>query len=161
MAGWSPIKVPAPARVTLAGRHEPQPNAALSPRCCQLSGAHLPEWGFRQLEVVGEKLSRGQHESMAWNVEEHHYRTSEPWLSLLRGSRGSLGCRSPDHHAGHLTGQEQRGQELELHTPMKANFSLNLSFMARFLELQVTLPQWLSPRGCHALPPWFHSQPEG
>ncbi|XP_063100144.1 protein O-mannosyl-transferase 1 isoform X5 [Cavia porcellus] len=74
----------------------------------KLSGAHLPEWGFRQLEVVGEKLSRGQHESMAWNVEEHHYRTS----------------------------QEQRGQELELHTPMKANFSLNLSFMARFLELQ-------------------------
>ncbi|XP_027946325.1 protein O-mannosyl-transferase 1 isoform X2 [Eumetopias jubatus] len=39
----------------------------------KLSGAHLPDWGFRQLEVVGEKLSRGYHESMVWNVEEHRY----------------------------------------------------------------------------------------
>lgn len=43
----------------------------------QLSGAHLPDWGFRQLEVVGEKLSRGYHESTVWNVEEHRYGKSE------------------------------------------------------------------------------------
>lgn len=39
----------------------------------KLSGAHLPDWGYRQLEIVGEKLSRGYHESMVWNVEEHRY----------------------------------------------------------------------------------------
>lgn len=39
----------------------------------QLSGASLPEWGYRQLEVVGEKLSKGYHQSMVWNVEEHRY----------------------------------------------------------------------------------------
>lgn len=43
----------------------------------KLSGAHLPDWGFRQLEVVGEKLSPGYHESMVWNVEEHRYGKSE------------------------------------------------------------------------------------
>ncbi|XP_006754245.1 PREDICTED: protein O-mannosyl-transferase 1 [Myotis davidii] len=50
----------------------------------KLSGAHLPDWGFRQLEVVGEKLSRGHHESAVWTVEEHRYGRSEslthgPW----------------------------------------------------------------------------------
>ncbi|XP_013362067.1 PREDICTED: protein O-mannosyl-transferase 1 isoform X3 [Chinchilla lanigera] len=74
----------------------------------KLSGAHLPDWGFRQLEVVGEKLSPGHHESMAWNVEEHRYGTS----------------------------QEQRDRELELHTPTQVDISRNLSFMARFSELQ-------------------------
>ncbi|XP_054945392.1 protein O-mannosyl-transferase 1 isoform X8 [Physeter macrocephalus] len=39
----------------------------------KLSGAPLPDWGFRQLEVVGEKLSRGYHGSTVWNVEEHRY----------------------------------------------------------------------------------------
>lgn len=28
--------------------------------------------------MVGEKLSRGYHESAVWNVEEHRYGTSEP-----------------------------------------------------------------------------------
>ncbi|XP_037348823.1 protein O-mannosyl-transferase 1 isoform X2 [Talpa occidentalis] len=74
----------------------------------KLSGAHLPEWGFRQLEVVGEKLSRGHHESMVWNVEEHRYGQS----------------------------QEQKERELELHSPTQADVSRNLSFMARFSELQ-------------------------
>ncbi|XP_034520609.1 protein O-mannosyl-transferase 1 isoform X4 [Ailuropoda melanoleuca] len=74
----------------------------------KLSGAHLPDWGFRQLEVVGEKLSRGYHESMVWNVEEHRYGKS----------------------------QEQKERELELHSPAQMDFSRNLSFMARFLELQ-------------------------
>lgn len=44
---------------------------------CQLSGVPLPDWGFRQLEVVGEKLFRGYHESTVWNVEEHRYGRSE------------------------------------------------------------------------------------
>ncbi|KAM9641574.1 protein O-mannosyl-transferase 1 isoform 2-T2 [Trichechus inunguis] len=74
----------------------------------KLSGAHLPDWGFRQLEVVGEKLSRGFHESMVWNVEEHRYGKS----------------------------QEQKERELELHSPTQADVSRNLSFMARFSELQ-------------------------
>ncbi|KAL7980880.1 hypothetical protein Chor_002034 [Crotalus horridus] len=38
-----------------------------------LSGASLPEWGYRQLEVIGEKISKGYHQSMLWNVEEHRY----------------------------------------------------------------------------------------
>ncbi|XP_021564323.1 protein O-mannosyl-transferase 1 [Carlito syrichta] len=74
----------------------------------KLSGTHLPDWGFRQLEVVGEKLSRGYHGSGAWNVEEHRYGTS----------------------------QEQKERELELHSPTQADLSRNLSFMARFSELQ-------------------------
>ncbi|XP_023400585.1 protein O-mannosyl-transferase 1 isoform X2 [Loxodonta africana] len=74
----------------------------------KLSGAHLPDWGFRQLEVVGEKLSRGFHESMVWNVEEHRYGKS----------------------------QEQKERELELHSPTQVDISRNLSFMARFSELQ-------------------------
>nr|XP_048288023.1 protein O-mannosyl-transferase 1 isoform X2 [Myodes glareolus] len=73
----------------------------------KLSGAHLPDWGFRQLEVVGEK-SRGHHESMVWNVEEHRYGQS----------------------------QEQEERELELHSPTQIDISRNLSFMARFSELQ-------------------------
>ncbi|XP_066222955.1 protein O-mannosyl-transferase 1 isoform X2 [Saccopteryx leptura] len=74
----------------------------------KLSGAHLPDWGFRQLEVVGEKLSRGYHESAVWTVEEHRYGRS----------------------------QEQKDRELELHSPPQMDVSRNLSFMARFSELQ-------------------------
>ncbi|XP_023602503.1 protein O-mannosyl-transferase 1 isoform X3 [Myotis lucifugus] len=74
----------------------------------KLSGAHLPDWGFRQLEVVGEKLSRGYHESAVWAVEEHRYGRS----------------------------QEQKERELELHSPTHVDVSRNLSFMARFSELQ-------------------------
>lgn len=44
----------------------------------QLSGANLPDWGFGQLEVVGEKQQLAFHESMAWTVEEHRYGQSEP-----------------------------------------------------------------------------------
>lgn len=53
---------------------------------CQLSGVPLPDWGFRQLEVVGEKLFRGYHESTVWNVEEHRYGRSE---------RAALGAGQP------------------------------------------------------------------
>uniref|UniRef100_A0A667I502 Dolichyl-phosphate-mannose--protein mannosyltransferase n=1 Tax=Lynx canadensis TaxID=61383 RepID=A0A667I502_LYNCA len=74
----------------------------------KLSGAHLPDWGFRQLEVVGEKLSRGYHESTVWNVEEHRYGKS----------------------------QEQKEREVELHSPTQMDVHRNLSFLARFLELQ-------------------------
>ncbi|XP_016052089.1 PREDICTED: protein O-mannosyl-transferase 1 isoform X3 [Miniopterus natalensis] len=74
----------------------------------KLSGAHLPDWGFRQLEVVGEKLSRGYHESAVWTVEEHRYGRS----------------------------QEQKERELELHSPTQVDINRNLSFMARFSELQ-------------------------
>lgn len=74
----------------------------------KLSGAHLPDWGFRQLEVVGEKLSRGAHASTVWTVEEHRYGRS----------------------------QEQKERELELHSPTHVDLSRNLSFMARFSELQ-------------------------
>uniref|UniRef100_A0A9L0SGV5 Dolichyl-phosphate-mannose--protein mannosyltransferase n=1 Tax=Equus caballus TaxID=9796 RepID=A0A9L0SGV5_HORSE len=77
----------------------------------KLSGAHLPDWGFRQLEVVGEKLSPGYHESMVWNVEEHRYGRS----------------------------QEQKERELELHSPTQMDLSRNLSFMARFSELQAQI----------------------
>lgn len=39
----------------------------------QLSGASLPEWGFKQLEVIGDKIYKGYHQSGMWNVEEHRY----------------------------------------------------------------------------------------
>lgn len=58
-----------------AGAFPSQP--FVRPSALQVSGAHLPDWGFRQLEVVGEKLSRGHHESAAWTVEEHRYGKSE------------------------------------------------------------------------------------
>lgn len=74
----------------------------------KLSGANLPDWGFGQLEVVGEKQQLAFHESMAWTVEEHRYGQS----------------------------QEQKDRELELHTPTQTDLSLNMSFMARFSELQ-------------------------
>ncbi|XP_042334681.1 protein O-mannosyl-transferase 1 [Sceloporus undulatus] len=74
----------------------------------KLSGASLPEWGYRQLEVVGEKISKGYHQSMLWNVEEHRYGKS----------------------------QEPKEREVELHSPTQINISQNLSFMAKFMELQ-------------------------
>lgn len=36
------------------------------------------------MEVVGEKLSQGYHESMVWNVEEHRYGTSESFKPRVR-----------------------------------------------------------------------------
>lgn len=60
---------------------------------CQLSGVPLPDWGFRQLEVVGEKLFRGYHESTVWNVEEHRYGRSEraaPGGGTARGLQALL-----------------------------------------------------------------------
>ncbi|KAJ8415464.1 hypothetical protein AAFF_G00424440 [Aldrovandia affinis] len=69
----------------------------------KLSGTSLPEWGFRQLEVVGDKTYKGYQQSGAWNVEEHRY---------------------------------GRMRELELHSPTHIHISRNLTFMAKFLELQ-------------------------
>ncbi|XP_041098736.1 protein O-mannosyl-transferase 1 [Polyodon spathula] len=74
----------------------------------KLSGASLPDWGFRQLEIVADKMARGYHQSMAWNVEEHRYGKSH----------------------------EQKERELELHSPSQIHVSRNLSFMAKFAELQ-------------------------
>ncbi|XP_060106963.1 protein O-mannosyl-transferase 1 isoform X2 [Heteronotia binoei] len=74
----------------------------------KLSGASLPEWGYRQLEVIGEKISKGYHQSMLWNVEEHRYGKS----------------------------QEQKEREVELHSPTRISIGQNLSFMAKFTELQ-------------------------
>nr|XP_056716346.1 protein O-mannosyl-transferase 1 [Euleptes europaea] len=74
----------------------------------KLSGASLPEWGYRQLEIIGEKISKGYHQSMLWNVEEHRYGKS----------------------------QEQKEREVELHSPTRISIGQNLSFMAKFTELQ-------------------------
>ncbi|XP_058015641.1 protein O-mannosyl-transferase 1 isoform X6 [Ahaetulla prasina] len=74
----------------------------------KLSGASLPEWGYRQLEVIGEKISKGYHQSMLWNVEEHRYGKSH----------------------------EQKEREVELHLPTQINISQNLTFIAKFTELQ-------------------------
>ncbi|XP_069603641.1 protein O-mannosyl-transferase 1 isoform X2 [Ranitomeya imitator] len=74
----------------------------------KLSGSALPDWGFRQLEVVGDKVAKGSHQSMVWNVEEHRYGRS----------------------------QDQAEREEELHTPPQMDVGRNLSFMARFWELQ-------------------------
>ncbi|MFT7805001.1 protein O-mannosyl-transferase 1 isoform X1 [Arapaima gigas] len=77
----------------------------------KLSGQSLPDWGFRQLEVVGDKLSKGYQQSGLWNVEEHRYGKS----------------------------QEQKERELELHSPTHIDVSRNLTFMAKFLELQLKM----------------------
>ncbi|XP_063792938.1 protein O-mannosyl-transferase 1 [Pseudophryne corroboree] len=74
----------------------------------KLSGSALPDWGFRQLEVVGERFAKSYHQSLVWNVEEHRYGKS----------------------------QEQSEREQELHTPPQMDVGRNLSFMARFWELQ-------------------------
>lgn len=42
----------------------------------QLSGVPLPDWGFRQLEVVADKLFKAHSSSLEWTVEEHRYGTS-------------------------------------------------------------------------------------
>ncbi|GCC17208.1 hypothetical protein chiPu_0017482 [Chiloscyllium punctatum] len=74
----------------------------------KLSGTALPDWGYHQLEIVGDKSSQVYHQNMAWNVEEHRYGKSE----------------------------EQKERELELQTPAQMDVSKNISFMAKFLELQ-------------------------
>ncbi|XP_059406116.1 protein O-mannosyl-transferase 1 isoform X2 [Carassius carassius] len=74
----------------------------------KLSGASLPEWGFKQLEVVGDKIFKGYQQSAMWNVEEHRYGRS----------------------------QEQKERELELKSPTHSDIKRNLTFMAKFLELQ-------------------------
>ncbi|KAG7481589.1 hypothetical protein MATL_G00068360 [Megalops atlanticus] len=74
----------------------------------KLSGLSLPEWGFRQLEVVGDKIYKGYQQSGVWNVEEHRYGKS----------------------------QEQREREVELHSPTQIDISHNLTFMTKFFELQ-------------------------
>uniref|UniRef100_A0A8C1LQ60 Protein O-mannosyl-transferase 1 n=1 Tax=Cyprinus carpio TaxID=7962 RepID=A0A8C1LQ60_CYPCA len=74
----------------------------------KLSGASLPEWGFKQLEVVGDKIYKGYQQSGMWNVEEHRYGRS----------------------------QEQKERELELKLPTHSDIKRNLTFMAKFLELQ-------------------------
>lgn len=74
----------------------------------KLSGSTLPDWGFRQLEVVGDKVAKGAHQSLVWNVEEHRYGKS----------------------------REQAEREEELQTPPQMEVGRNLSFMARFWELQ-------------------------
>ncbi|XP_074150031.1 protein O-mannosyl-transferase 1 isoform X2 [Sminthopsis crassicaudata] len=77
----------------------------------KLSGASLPDWGYWQLEIIGEKPVKSYHQSMIWNVEEHRYGKS----------------------------QEQKERELELHSPTQIDISKNLSFMARFTELQAQI----------------------
>lgn len=54
---------------------------------------------------------------------------------------GGLRPRLPDRRLRLgvcLSGQEQKERELELHSPTQMDVSRNLSFMARFSELQVT-----------------------
>uniref|UniRef100_A0A8C8DZ93 Protein O-mannosyl-transferase 1 n=1 Tax=Oryzias sinensis TaxID=183150 RepID=A0A8C8DZ93_9TELE len=74
----------------------------------KLSGVSLPEWGFRQLEVVAEKAFKVHSSSLGWTVEEHRYGTS----------------------------QEQKDREVELHSPTHIDVDRKISFWAKFVELQ-------------------------
>lgn len=74
----------------------------------KVSGAALPDWGFRQLEVVAEKLLKAHSSSLGWTVEEHRYGTS----------------------------QEQKEREAELHSPTHIDVDRKISFWSKFLELQ-------------------------
>uniref|UniRef100_A0A8C2WLR1 dolichyl-phosphate-mannose--protein mannosyltransferase n=1 Tax=Cyclopterus lumpus TaxID=8103 RepID=A0A8C2WLR1_CYCLU len=78
------------------------------PGTAGLSGVSLPDWGFRQLEVVAEKLFKAHSSSLGWTVEEHRYGTS----------------------------QEQKEREAELHSPTHIDVDRKMSFWAKFLELQ-------------------------
>uniref|UniRef100_A0AAQ6INT2 Protein O-mannosyl-transferase 1 n=1 Tax=Anabas testudineus TaxID=64144 RepID=A0AAQ6INT2_ANATE len=77
----------------------------------KLSGVSLPDWGFRQLEVVAEKLFKAHSSSLGWTVEEHRYGTSE----------------------------EQKEREAELHSPTHIDVDRKISFWAKFLELQAQI----------------------
>uniref|UniRef100_A0A3P8VEC5 dolichyl-phosphate-mannose--protein mannosyltransferase n=1 Tax=Cynoglossus semilaevis TaxID=244447 RepID=A0A3P8VEC5_CYNSE len=74
----------------------------------KLSGVSLPDWGFRQLEIVAEKLFKANTGNLGWTVEEHRYGTS----------------------------QEQKEREVELHSPSHIDVDRKISFWAKFLELQ-------------------------
>uniref|UniRef100_A0AAX7TLB2 dolichyl-phosphate-mannose--protein mannosyltransferase n=1 Tax=Astatotilapia calliptera TaxID=8154 RepID=A0AAX7TLB2_ASTCA len=74
----------------------------------KLSGVSLPDWGFRQLEVVADKLFKAHSSSLEWTVEEHRYGTS----------------------------QEQKEREAELHSPTHIDVDRKISFWAKFVELQ-------------------------
>uniref|UniRef100_A0A3Q2ZUR2 Protein O-mannosyl-transferase 1 n=1 Tax=Kryptolebias marmoratus TaxID=37003 RepID=A0A3Q2ZUR2_KRYMA len=73
----------------------------------KLSGVSLPDWGFRQLEVVAEKHFKSHSSSLVWTVEEHRYGT-----------------------------QEQKEREAELHSPTHIDVDRKISFWAKFVELQ-------------------------
>lgn len=79
----------------------------------------MPDWGYRQLEVVGEKASKGYHQSMVWNVEEHRYGKSQS-PGGLPGTATPVFCRRvgmeiPDEMSSHkvllcpLFGESQEG----------------------------------------------------
>ncbi|XP_014829821.1 PREDICTED: protein O-mannosyl-transferase 1 isoform X4 [Poecilia mexicana] len=74
----------------------------------KLSGLPLPDWGFRQMEVVAEKLLKAHSGSLGWTVEEHRYGTS----------------------------QEQKEREAELHSPTHIDIDRKISFWSKFTELQ-------------------------
>uniref|UniRef100_A0A671U1H6 Protein O-mannosyl-transferase 1 n=1 Tax=Sparus aurata TaxID=8175 RepID=A0A671U1H6_SPAAU len=74
----------------------------------RMTGVSLPDWGFRQLEVVADKLFKAQSSSLDWTVEEHRYGTS----------------------------QEQKEREAELHSPTHIDVNRKISFWAKFLEVQ-------------------------
>ncbi|XP_061749837.1 protein O-mannosyl-transferase 1 [Nerophis ophidion] len=74
----------------------------------KLSGTSLPDWGFRQMEVVAEKMLKGPSSSLTWTVEEHRYGTSE----------------------------EQKDREAELHSPTHIDVNRKISLWAKFLEVQ-------------------------
>uniref|UniRef100_A0AAX7V438 Protein O-mannosyl-transferase 1 n=1 Tax=Astatotilapia calliptera TaxID=8154 RepID=A0AAX7V438_ASTCA len=77
----------------------------------KLSGVSLPDWGFRQLEVVADKLFKAHSSSLEWTVEEHRYGTS----------------------------QEQKEREAELHSPTHIDVDRKISFWAKFVELQAQI----------------------
>lgn len=74
----------------------------------KLSGSALPDWAFRQLEVVADRAAGMGGGSQLWTVEEHRYGTSE----------------------------EQKDREAELHSPTHIDVDRKISFWAKFLELQ-------------------------
>uniref|UniRef100_H3C9V1 Protein O-mannosyl-transferase 1 n=1 Tax=Tetraodon nigroviridis TaxID=99883 RepID=H3C9V1_TETNG len=74
----------------------------------RLSGASLPDWGFHQREVVAEKHLKASADGLEWTVEEHRYGISE----------------------------EQKEREAELHSPTHTPVDRNISFWARFVEVQ-------------------------
>lgn len=51
-----------------------------STQALKFSGRQLPDWGFRQHEVVTDKIL--EQEDTIWNVEEHRYTRSKKQLKF-------------------------------------------------------------------------------
>lgn len=81
-----------------------------SSQALKVSGKQLPEWGFYQLEIVTDRITK--QEATVWNVEEHRYSKNND------------------------VGKNKRDLEQAEMIPLTPT---HMSFFAKFLELQMKM----------------------